>query len=372
MKNSYAAALDRLLQKRSGIPTLGHDEATHQLVLANLYNLFPSDTWQVMLEKAHLNAYNQCLAILDLRHVSELINGISAKAVGDHGLTRSPAIYVASHCGPYRIIAPYIMSAGIPLTVVVDNTVATQQGSIFADHFMEFAKEEGLPSNFMKVRDTSEPGLILGILKDLKQGRSVLFYFDGNKGATGTSGKENLKAVDFLGHRLNSRVGIPQIAAIAKKPIVPINAFRGEIPWEVTIQVCEPIEAGSTDREIFALSTMQTLWLDLGKRIAFQPEQWEAIRYVHLFIDYTKSVSAVETYFDCNKRAFFNYKRFFLKIHGDRGEMFDRSRFSVIGLTGAALQCVGKAYHHSGDFGIGNGQFSDGELSWMHQRNFII
>lgn len=367
MVGTYASAFRMLTESRNATR---YDEGTEQLVLANLYRLFPEMSWSAMCKAASEVSFNQERAIFDLSFVNELV--CEAEFNDFEGLagSKTPCIYACSHVASYRLSAPLLMQRGVRLTIVVDVKVARAQKDEFFAIFERFRQQSGLPSDALRFRDTSESGLLIGMARDLRAGRSLMLYLDGNKGASEAVSTDHAVEVPFLGKVVKSRIGIPMIAASCRVPIVPLKMERGQTPSANIATLMPPMYFDGGNRQRFIQDSLSLLWAGIADQVASDPTQWEALRYAHKYVHFENS--QLMRNFDNSKHIIFNHRRFGFKSNNGNGELFDRERMAVIPVKGTLLDILEYISSSSTCDPISHDRLGVDALKWLAIRNMVI
>jgi lauroyl/myristoyl acyltransferase len=285
MTSRYVRRIEAMEAEVLRNPELRYEDAIQEIVLANFYHLCPELPWSAVLAAARALYRNQRRATIDLQHLAELMPQVDVRDRSGLSIGREPAIFCASHYAGYRLIGPLLMSLKVPVTIVIDRHVARAQGDSFSDALYRYARRMRLPKDCFVFRDTSEPSLLLGLARDVRAGRSLLFYLDGNSGSdASTARNDHTIAVDFLGNRLTSRAGIPSLSAMTGAPVVPIRMSRSAGVTENLAEFLPAMRLGNDDCSTFVRNVLQMLWSLIGEQVEVDPTQWESMRYVNKFV----------------------------------------------------------------------------------------
>jgi hypothetical protein len=133
-----------------------------------------------------------------------------------------------------------------------------------------------------KIINAEDPHVGLQMLRELKKGRSLLLYIDGNTGAgAATTKNDNRCVINFLGQQLFARKGIAYLAHTARVPIVTVACYRHS--WQdIRLKFYTPILPDATmDKTLFAERTTQYIYDQVSPLIKAYPEQWEGWLYIH-------------------------------------------------------------------------------------------
>jgi len=234
-------------------------------------------------------------------------------------LKSKPAVICTFHTGSYRVLNLLLAKLKIPFTLVISKGVAEKEGPIFRSLFQELPGTEKQERFQLIYAEASSSGLQM--LRELKAGRSLVLYIDGNTGAgTATTKNDNRCVVDFLQQQLYARKGIAYLAHVAKVPVLTVACYRKT--WEdIRLRFFEPVmPTAEKERELFARSTTQHIYGLAAPMIQEYPEQWEGWLYLHKVARVTSNTSLQE-----RKRKFKN----------PEGKMyFDRYRFGIFKVNG--------------------------------------
>ncbi len=195
-------------------------------------------------------------------------------------LKHKPAIICTFHLGSYRMINLFLAKHKIPFCLVMGKEVVEKEGRAFASLFKELPGNNA--SDALPIINAEAPGSGLQMLRELKKGRSLVLYMDGNTGAgTVTAQNDNRCIIDFLHQQLFARKGISFLAHAAKVPIVPVACYRKS--WDaIRLHFFDPIyPAVQQERHVFAAETTQRIYDLVTPLLKAYPEQWEAWLYLH-------------------------------------------------------------------------------------------
>ena len=166
------------------------------------------------------------------------------------------------------------------------------------------------------------------MLRELKAGRSLLLYMDGNTGAgNSTARNENCCLVDFLRHQLYARKGNGYLAHAANVPIIPVINYRPA--WDdIRLRFFDKImpDAGK-DRNNFAIRATQQLYDIAAPYIQQYPEQWEAWLYLHKVVSISNRQVLVDGTFD-SERFRFNLRDFGVFGISNNSFLFNKTNYT--------------------------------------------
>lgn len=189
-----------------------------------------------------------------------------------------PVIICTFHLGSYRLINQLLVNNKIPFTLVIGKDVLKQEGQAISVLYNEFHEKD----KCFKIIDAETSSSVFSMMRELKKGRSVLIYIDGNTGAgTSTQNNTNRCVINFLEQQLFARKGVAFLAHAAGVPILPVISYRKA--WDdIRLQFFSPIYPDSkADRNRFAETATQQLYDQVSPYIREYPEQWEGWLYLH-------------------------------------------------------------------------------------------
>jgi hypothetical protein len=254
-------------------------------VSASLFNLMPaikSDDYYTAIKQIWRF---ETTAILDQHHASALIPYIIPEGEGLESNSH-PVIFCSYHFGPYRLVAPYLLSKGVILTIVTDKSVAEAQGELFKELIREFCQSQDIPSDRCQWHDTSEPTLLISLMRDLKKGRSILFYIDANKGVGSEEIKKNTITIEFMKHPFFARAGVATLAQISRARLVPIIMKRNlSNQLLINAKMGPSFELEKERTPLSIEKACRFMWHFLECELLADPLPWEPWRYVHRFLD---------------------------------------------------------------------------------------
>jgi len=266
--------------------------ATSPFVRANLEHFLPSIQSSAINELIRDIFWHQGLAsviepkyphLLHATSISDEYGSISDAAGG------KASIFCTFHYGGYRLVASALWRAGISYDLIVASDVATAQADAFYNQLSNAEKEFGKCGEFT-ISIADDPRSIATSLKNLKRGRSLLFYIDGNLGSGGAKPQgDRLVSVPFLGREILARRGIAFISQRSGVPIIPIIANRahGWIPAIETFEPIHPVHEKCLDEQA---AITRYLYGILQAQLLVDPAQWEGWLYVHKFLPHLTAV----------------------------------------------------------------------------------
>lgn len=200
-------------------------------------------------------------------------------------LKKGPSIICTFHTGSYRLLNLFLAKHNIAYSLVTSNSVMTQHGISFKKMYNEVSSdiliEEGL-----KIIDCENANSGLEIIKDIKKGRKILIYIDGNSGSgRETINNSNKCEINFLNQKIFARLGIGYLAHRMQIPILTIVSYRNSIN-EIRLKFFDPIFSDEKqEKTLSAKKVTQDIYDFVAPIIQQYPEQWEAWLYLHKVAD---------------------------------------------------------------------------------------
>lgn len=282
---TYTAARDLLLNNYKAHLKLKEDDNLNgqfNMVSAGLVNYLPAisteqheDIYKTILLHKKLSILEQSTyTALDYVTTENLSNETF------NLLKSKPTIICTFHTGSYRILNLFLTRNKIPYSLVMGNDIVQQEGELFHSLY------NNLPGNSanegFKIINAEAANVGLQMLRELKKGRSLLLYIDGNTGAgAATTKNDNRCAVNFLHQQLFARKGIAYLAHTARVPILTVASYRNS--WEsIRLKFFDPIFPDIyKEKKLFAEETTQQIYDLVAPLIEAYPEQWEGWLYIH-------------------------------------------------------------------------------------------
>lgn len=240
----------------------------------------------------------------------------------------TPAIYCSFHLSSYRLSLLYLLTLKKPITLLASQKVIDSQKEIIS-------KYSSLASGNSPVKliNANSPHSLLSMAKDLKDGRSLFVFIDGNTGAGIATEETRLTSVRILESEILARSGVAHLSLITNTPIVPIITFRneGEYPSIKVFPKLLPSER-YTDRSIEADLLTRKIYSIADHLLKKYPEQWEPWLYLYNFAskDHSKSNNVKVFKFNKNRYLFWNNK--------NKSYLIDNVDYSVIELDSNTMK----------------------------------
>lgn len=254
-----------------------------------------------------------------------------------------PRVFCTLHLGSYRLINHYLGRHGVPFTLVVDHATLQNQG----DKFLALKEASSAYQDCdLRVLNAESPSIGLQMIREVKAGRSLLFYIDGNTGVGGMSRQdEKLTLIPFLEHQIFARKGIAFLAHVTRSPIVPVAAFRhGDVDFEM--HFFPPIVPDAQQaREVFAVETTRHIFGLFETLLRRYPEQWEGWLYVNHFVDLLalhQQHPPLLTLAPAELPAepVFNQERYGFFYQADRPQLFDRFTYQTFNISAPLMDLL--------------------------------
>ncbi|RTQ45897.1 hypothetical protein EJV47_24010 [Hymenobacter gummosus] len=246
-----------------------------------------------------------------------------------------PRVFCTFHLGSYRMIHHFLLRHGIHYTLVVDQVTLEQQG----DKFQALRQSNPVyHGGSMRILNAESPSIGLQMIREIKAGRSLLFYIDGNTGVGGMDRQDDkLTRINFLSRQIYARKGIAFISHVTRTPIVPLLHLRhGAADYET--HFFAPIEPTESElpREEFAAATTQHIFGLFEPVLRRHPEQWEGWLYMNHFVDQNalreahppRPVPATAP-----GPLSFNQARYRVFWHADTPQLFDQATYQTFAIS---------------------------------------
>jgi len=195
-------------------------------------------------------------------------------------LKTKPAVICTFHTGSYRILNLFLIKHRIPFSLVMGEAIVQQEGEMFHNLYNNLPGSNA--SDDFKIINAEDANVGLKMLRELKKGRSLLLYIDGNTGAgAATTKNDNRCVINFLHQQLFARKGIAYLAHTARVPVVTVASYRHS--WEhIRLKFYNPIVPDAEiDKTLFAENATQQIYDLVSPLIKAYPEQWEGWLYIH-------------------------------------------------------------------------------------------
>lgn len=294
-KSNYIIERDEIVNGFSHKLKIWEDDfvsGKFNLVSAGLHNYLPHIAYEEHEEIFKNILLHQRLSNLDQAH-QEALECVTCENLDDDKLgflRKGGAILCTFHTGSYRVINQILIKHKIAFTLVIAKSIMDSEGDQFTSLYHRFSGDHEAGS--FGIIDAESPSSGLQMLREMKKGKNLVLYIDGNTGAGNNDNeKNNLCDIQFLCQRIFARRGIAFLAHIFKAPILTVACYRKSID-DIRLQFFDPIlPAAHQDREIFSKNATQKIYDFVAPVIAEYPEQWEGWMYLHKVANIVNSVS---------------------------------------------------------------------------------
>lgn len=292
---------------------------------ANLANFLP----EIPLDE-HTSLFKKLLVNLAFESFDRNVLNIGdlCSIQGDKSVLSTPTtpkIFCTFHLGSYRIIANLLIRLGYNFSTIVRKDVYTQQLESMMSYTARMKERYDTESD-VRVLNSEDPSIVLKLARELKNGRSVLVYLDGNTG----SGEDNFDQVNFLSQKIKARKGMTYLSYISGVPLVPVVSYR-QPDYSNIMYVGKPISPDKTvTREEFSNTTLQSLFDFFAKYLISYPEQWEGWNYIQNALVTPETVHAAPPPAAYKRSSYeFNFSRYSIFELKDAAVLFDRRFYST-------------------------------------------
>ncbi|MDE1192245.1 MAG: hypothetical protein PW786_08915 [Arachidicoccus sp.] len=283
-QQSYKSLIEQLVEKYRELDMNNDNGRTKQfhIVSANLHHYLSAIAYNRHEEIFKKILMYQKLSIVEQDSIYALdnadIENFSLQTIKQ--LKNYPSIICTFHLGSYRLINLLLVKQHVPFSLVISKKTVDTQGDTFKALYHQFGDNED--ENDFKLIDAETPSAVLQMFRELKKGKSLVIYIDGNTGA-GKNSKlnENCWYIDFLNQQLAARTGIGFLSYAANVPVLPVISYRPCME-RITLRFFDMIFPDlKTDRNVYSRNLTQQLYDIAAPFIQEYPEQWEAWLYLH-------------------------------------------------------------------------------------------
>lgn len=195
-------------------------------------------------------------------------------------LKTQPCVLSGFHFGTYRLFNTFLVKNNIPYTIVGPKAILERD----AETFKKIHASGNFPGEYRSI-ELESPALGLRMLRELKNGRSVFIYFDGNRGI-GNNKNVDEGQINFLNGSIMARKGVAYLANAANVPLITAMSYRKSID-DIRLHFFDPIYPNkSVTKDEFAHSATQLTYDRFAPFLKQYPGQWEAWLYLHKSIDH--------------------------------------------------------------------------------------
>jgi len=291
LSSDYITKRDEIIKQFSEDINIWEDDFTtgkFNLVSAGLHNYLPQIPYEEHEPIFKKILMHQRLSLLEQSY-QEVLKYLTCEGLSEEksSLLKSGGCIICTfHTGSYRIVNHILTKNEMPFTLVVAKSVLESQGAEIAKLHRLFTGAAGEAAVGMIDAESASAGLQM--LKELKKGKNLVLYIDGNAGSgDDQSEKNNLCSVQFLAQSVFARKGIAFLAHIAKVPILPVVGYRKGSD-DIRLKFFSPIYPDLNEsRESFSQIATQKIYDCAAPIIEAYPEQWEAWSYLHKSVHIT-------------------------------------------------------------------------------------
>jgi lauroyl/myristoyl acyltransferase len=247
--------------------------------------------------------------------------------------TTKQFIFCSFHLGSYRVIANYLFNNGYDFSILVRGDVYEKQAAELLDCSRRASEKYGVKAD-MRIHNAENPDVLIKVLRELKEGRSLLVYVDGNTGSG--SSAEKLDGVSFLGQNIQIRKGVGYMSYLSGVPILPVVSYR-QADSQNVLEFKNLIYPDKTlSRDQYSQQVNQNLYNLLAKYLTKYPTQWEGWSYVQQFlapIQSSADISPKTTVTSYQNSYQFNYSRYCLLNLQQSPMLFDKKHYTTLEIS---------------------------------------
>jgi Lauroyl/myristoyl acyltransferase len=307
------------------------------LVSASLQNYLPGISFaehekifRGILMHQHVSILEQDIPDI-LQHVT--FDGLRGDYV--NMLKTHPVIICTFHTGSYRAINHFLFKNGINFSIVVAKSVFNTQAKDFENIHQNFYLQDTAVFN---VIDAENPRSLFQMIREIKEGRVLVFYIDGNTGTEiKNEEKNNLCDIRFLHQRMYARKGIAYLSYITDTPVLTVGCYRKTFDDIHMIFHDLIFPDKEMDRESFSLQATQQMFDYIMPVIEKYPEQWEGWLYLYKSINLVNKVTTDVKYKPLPESELaefkFNIAEFGICKIDELPYLFKKSTFSFYPIT---------------------------------------
>jgi lauroyl/myristoyl acyltransferase len=368
----YKAQIKKLEKQYHNLKIYGDDNLTRQfhIVSAGLLNYLP-DIPYIRHEEIFKNILlHQKLSMVE-QDAEYLLNNIQVKNFMDDKvqlLKNCPAVICTFHIGSYRLINLLLAKYCIPFSLIISQKVLQDQGTMFKNIFSLSCTENADSFNLI---NAESPGSALSMFRELKKGKNLVIYMDGNTGAgKRTNQNENSCLISLLNQQIMARKGVGFLSHAANVPILPVICFRDSIE-EITLHFFDMIYPDTKEeRNLYAEKITQKIYDMISPFILRYPEQWEAWLYLHKVAHIIKSLATItvsphESLIDTLR---FNMIQFGLFRISQNNYIFNKSNYVSYPVNNSIYSLLTKAINEP----VNKGSFDVNLFNELYKNRVLI
>ncbi len=192
-------------------------------------------------------------------------------------IKQTPVIFCTFHLGSYRVVNTFLAHHNIPFSLVISNDVMQQQSVGYKEGYEKLYN--GYLFEELSLINAETPQAGLQMMRDLKKGKSLLIYIDGNTGAI-KDDHEKSSMVSLLKGSIYAKNGVAFMSHAAKVPIIPVVCYRKGLD-DIRLRFFDVIYPNlEKNRQEQAHELTQLLYDRLGSVLTEYADQWEAWLYL--------------------------------------------------------------------------------------------
>lgn len=189
--------------------------------------------------------------------------------------------------GSFRMIGHYLAKNDIPFALVVSEG-GMQKENELVDLKYDSQRIKHLGFHLINANDKNS---LLRINRELRDGKNILVYVDGNTGTGDDLTSRNLISIPFLNQHIKVRAGAAFISYLSKSPIYPVVSTR---QWKRVpcLDFFPPILPNKElNRQIFIEQAVSRIYKYLEKAVSKRPWQWETWLHLHEHADIVNPIA---------------------------------------------------------------------------------
>ncbi len=330
--NKYAQLIDERIKRMFEKGTL----MRYAFTIANFRKMMP-DLFEI---ESATDLFSKMLKIRGIAlldpHYPEILNDVKYSGAWLEEIQlQGAAIYCTYHLGSYRAIIGHLAKRGKPFSLVIDQKVYAEQHEEIKQSVRSVCKYFNTSSNFELI-NAEDFTSTLEMLRQLKRGRSLIIYLDGNTGVGGVYRQDHqLIKLKFLGQDMLVRQGIALLSQLSGAPIIPTISYR-ETDSDLNMYFGAPIKAidNIADQKNYCEKVTKQLYSLLEEFLWQYPLQWEGWLYVHKYLDLTSITAHAAAAKPIGEDGSFDDERFGLfRMGKSQYYLLDKDTFVTFEIT---------------------------------------
>ncbi|MEA5460866.1 hypothetical protein VB796_17535 [Arcicella sp. LKC2W] len=245
-------------------------------------------------------------------------------------LGKKPFLFTTFHFGPIGAISQWLLRKGFDLTMLTISEGVSK----------EMLHNEA-PSNFDVIHADS-PDVMLKMMYQLKEGKSLKVTVDGMWGVTKDESRKSFARIKFLENTFLCKKGIPSLSYASGVPIIPVIARRDPL-GKIILRFGTPIQPSrSIPKEKFITDTLQECYDFFADILRKQPSQWDfwfimdqlfEQPTLEIHLDKATIFKQFLTLFKTGKYRFNNEKYEVCSLNEQKAFLFDRKTLGCFGVS---------------------------------------